>query len=489
MPIFFCTRGAIAVTAFVGALLASPAAWPLTLGEPSLVLGTSGAWVAELPLRGLKVVRLDDVKARLAPASAWALAQMQAPDPKDFQLSIVRLESGPTLRIESSTGGGFIDLLIELQWPRGRLLREIGLLLDPGAASSVQSHVSVPGSIGVQSGDTAGALALSHLDAGASLSQALLALQQANPDAFLGGNINRLRAGATLKLPDAEQIKAVSPDEAREAMAQQMEEYAQYRSELAAQSAPGTDPSQQVASGKVQLPQRDKVQAPGDRLTLSAPETGPGDQIAAQREAQQTAQRAAELNRNIQELNRVMQSGPPGDSPGLASPLPLPAPSAPSGLIDAWAKHPNTPWAALALVLLLAAGISWRALRRPMVADTQNKVSPALKVDFDLNLPGPDSLPPLPESVHRAPTPVVRASTAVPTASAFTPGNPMAGLSLELTDQTDLPADANEVRWELIQALWQRGMTETARVLARELQEQAPPEWSQCAHMWLDERA
>ena len=128
-------------------------------------------------------------------------------------------------------------------------------------------------------------------------SQALWALAQANPDAFVGGNVNRLRAGAVLKWPESNQIQSLDPVQAREAIAQQMEEFAAYRSELASLAGPTqADESAQVATGKVQPAQKDKAEKTTDQLTLSTAGADGTDQIAAQRQAQQTAERAAEID-------------------------------------------------------------------------------------------------------------------------------------------------------------------------------------------------
>lgn len=487
-------------------LWAAQPAWPMTLGEPRVVSASASGWVAEVPLRSVSPDTLAQIQARLAPPSAWAMAQLSAPNPNDFRLSVHDLASGPVLRIESDIGSGFVDLLIELQWPRGRLLRELGVLLDPAASGRIQGHAKVPLQIAVQAGDTAGALALSHLDSAQTLSQALLALQQANPDAFLQGNVNRLRADATLRLPTREQIKAVDLEQAREIIAQQMEEFAQYRAELAGQSGPDADPGQQAATGRVQPSGREP--SGGDRLTLSAPGATDGDPIAAQRQAEQTAQRAAEINRNIQELNRLVQGGETG---ALSSPLPLPDQPPQSEWISRWVQNPNSSWAALALVLTLAAWVLLRVLRRPSqpqaapsppppsapVSPSPIEPSlPALKVDFDLDLPPTEGLPALPESVHQAPTPAFRTHRGVGSDSPVSPFNPaqtMAGLSLDLpsSPEQDREASPDEyaVRWALVQALWDRGLNQTARVLARELQDQAPAEWSNAARQWLNERS
>ena len=503
MPMKFRSRRALAPALLWAAMGAGPA-WSLTLGEPQVISANANAWVAEVPLRALPSGSLNQVQVRLAPASAWALAQKPAPDPQTVQLSLVDAPQGPVLRIEATGASGFVDLFIELQWPRGRMVREIGVLLDPAAQTRFQAHARVPGRLRVEAGDTASALALSHLEPGASMAQALLALQQANPEAFIGGNVNRLRAGATLKWPSAEQVRAIDSNEAREAIALQMEEFAQYRAELATRSSPDAEPAPQAATGKVQTPQRDKPADSGDRLTLSAPGAASEDQIATQRQAEQTAQRAAEVNRNIQDLNRWVQSGQPGDAAGAGGPLPPVTTPAASASIEAWAQHPQAPWAAAALVLALAALILWRARARsvregaPSDADTASGLP--LKVDFDLDLPAAHTLPPLSDGLQQPPTPMpraaaARASNAVPDGAS--PANPMAGISLDLstpptqatqTEAEAMPTDPLAIRWALVQLLWARGLSRTARVLAQELEAQSDPEWSQRAGQWLNER-
>ena len=274
----------------------------------------------------------------------------------------------------------------------------------------------------VQPGDTASALGLTHLDPSAPMPQAMAAMVQSNPDAFVQGNVNRLRAGAVLKLPDARQIQSVDLHQARRWMVEQNEAFELYRAELAAQAPTSAqDASPQVATGKIQPSAKQTDVVPTDRLTLSTSGADGTDQIAAQRQAQQTAERAAEINRNIQELNRIAQGG---DQAGL--PISAPAAQTPaSETIDRWVRSPYTPWAALAFVLLLAGWIAVRVLRGGSGAGSSAtdtaaaQPTNALNVDFDLNLPQADSLPPLPASVHRAPTPVIKESA--PGSAAATP--------------------------------------------------------------------
>ena len=143
-------------------------------------------------------------------------------------------------------------------------------------------------------------------------------------------------------------------------MVEQNEAFELYRAELAAQAPTSAqDASPQVATGKIQPSAKQTDVVPTDRLTLSTSGADGTDQIAAQRQAQQTAERAAEINRNIQELNRIAQGG---DQAGL--PISAPAAQTPaSETIDRWVRSPYTPWAALAFVLLLAGWIAVRVLR------------------------------------------------------------------------------------------------------------------------------
>jgi FimV-like protein len=396
--------------------------------------------------------------------------------------------------LELQAPAGFVDLLIELQWPRGRMQREVGLLLGT-STSNLVPRVGVPTRVLVQAGDSASQLVAGHLADAGSLSQGLVALQQANPDAFIGGNVNRLRAGAVLKVPTRDEVLAVDPQLASELVALQMEEYAMYREELATQSGSAGAGSEQVATGKVQTPQRDKPETPADRLTLSAPDAdGQSDRVARQLQAQKAAERAAELNRNIQELNRLAQSEGGG--------LPLPATDVPSSeLIERLTDHPATPWAALGLVLVLVCGVLWRSLRRAPEVDSEfqpERLVTPLRVDFDLNLPREEDLPPLPPEVLQSPTPATRLrSDADKSSSDYSLGaDPIAGLSLDLPDPggmlsapLEVPTDPWDLRLALAQALWARGLSQTALVLAREVASQAPQAQAQSARDWLNERA
>lgn len=139
----------------------------------------------------------------------------------------------------------FLDFLVEVDWPAGRLLREYTVLLDlplyatekpsakkiEAASSGAQpasqpkrqsTPVAIPAvstapslSVGddeyrVSGGDTVWAIAEKIRPQGASMAQTMAAIKQANPQAFINDNINLLKKGAVLRLPEGSDITALS---------------------------------------------------------------------------------------------------------------------------------------------------------------------------------------------------------------------------------------------------------------------------------------
>ncbi len=71
------------------------------------------------------------------------------------------------------------------------------------------------------------------LPGGYSLDQTMLALLRANPDAFLGDDINRLKRGAVLRVPGSGEVAAIEADEAALVVRQQMQQWRQARRAVA----------------------------------------------------------------------------------------------------------------------------------------------------------------------------------------------------------------------------------------------------------------
>uniref|UniRef100_UPI00351C4E5F FimV/HubP family polar landmark protein n=1 Tax=Xylophilus sp. ASV27 TaxID=2795129 RepID=UPI00351C4E5F len=166
----------------------------------------------------------------------------------------------------------------------------------------------------------------------------LVALLQANPDAFIGNNVNRVRAGAVLEIPDAGQASATPPAEARRIVMAQSRDFNEFRRRLASR-APAADVGtpQRVASGSVQTEVQDRRPAATtpDRLTLSKGSVGAAaeaERVAQASQARDSAARAAELSKNLSDLNRLgaaaaTPAAPPAEPPASAAAPATPEPA------------------------------------------------------------------------------------------------------------------------------------------------------------------
>jgi pilus assembly protein FimV len=268
----------------------------------------------------------------------------------------------------------FVDLILEASWAAGRLVRDYTMLFDPpnlrvmpapaaitapivssGAPRSAVTprpvasapapvyiaeevapspkrastpspraarvpkaervEIAAPsaGEIVVKKGNTAAQLAMRYKPAGVSLDQMLVSMLSTNPDAFVNGNVNRLKAGVVLDLPTAAAAaESTSRADARQTIVAQSKDFNEFRRRLA-QGAPNTNAptASRQATGTVQakVEERKAIAASPDKLTLSkaaAAARGAKEEIIAkEKQAKDAATRTAELTKNLQDLTRL----------------------------------------------------------------------------------------------------------------------------------------------------------------------------------------
>jgi pilus assembly protein FimV len=191
----------------------------------------------------------------------------------------------------------------------------------------------------VQPGDTASKIAGAYKSADVSLDQMLVALLRANPSAFIGGNVNRIKAGAVVDVPNASQAAAVPADEAKRTVTAQSRDFGDYRRRLA-ENAPASQvaDADRQAKGKLQanVEDRNAANAAADKLRITQGGAGrqTEEQLARSRQAQESSTRVAELSKNIDELNKLQAAS--GTSPAAAAgntaatAAPAPATAAPA---------------------------------------------------------------------------------------------------------------------------------------------------------------
>lgn len=184
---------------------------------------------------------------------------------------------------------------------------------------------SAKGEIRVKAGDTAGRLAAAYKPAGVSLDQMLVAMLRSNPQAFINGNINRMRSGAVVQLPDEATTQSTSIKEARQIMATQSQDFNQFRRQLAGVAPVATvEAASRSASGQVQAHVEDAkpTTAAPDKLTLSkgtVKGAAADEQLVQQKQSADQAARADELKRNMAELSQIAAATKPAGSPAATA--------------------------------------------------------------------------------------------------------------------------------------------------------------------------
>ena len=237
---------------FLGVLtlvLAPGGAFSLGLGDIRLNSYLNQPLDAEIALSLASGDELETLDVDLASREAFDRYGLTRPaflDDLNFQ--VVRGPGGPTVKVDSSRPilEPFVTFLLEARWAGGRVLREYTVLLDPPVyvpgeqaapvveapaptrsaplrptapvaeprATPAPAPVAAPRD-GAEYGpvrrrETLWAIAERvRPDGSVSMNQMMIALFRANPGAF-DGNVNRLRAGAILRVPPRQDIASIS---------------------------------------------------------------------------------------------------------------------------------------------------------------------------------------------------------------------------------------------------------------------------------------
>lgn len=375
---------------------------------------------AEVDLISVPKDEVDLITARVASAEAYKQAKVERQEGLSaLRFTVEKRANGdPYLKISSTQAFNepFVDLLIQLDWPSGRLLREYTILLDPPgfqeapaisapkvvaeapvkpsvatrtespkpafatpakkgkksaraatkaapaesttpaeqtfprengdpatqtAASPTTSAASAP-MLGeeykVKKGDTLSKIARELKPEGYSLDQVMVALYENNKRAFDGNNMNRMKTGQILHMPDQSMLEAKSSGAAAKEIKAHAADWNAYRQKLAGTvteqpAAKAEAPSE--SSGKITAKAEDKAAKPAepnkDVLKLSRGEapgkgsatSGKGsadakalqdklvaaqdDALAKEKALKEANSRISDLDKNIKEMQALLE--------------------------------------------------------------------------------------------------------------------------------------------------------------------------------------
>src|SRR5437773_2826519 len=427
--------------------LASPMVHAAGLGQLSVISPLGQPLNAEIEIVSLQPGEEEGLVARLASPDAFRAAGIDFnPALATARFAIERRGGRPLLRVRTTqpVNDPFLEILVELQWATGRLVREYTVLLDPpeyrgpqaiaaapaaratpaaapepklaeapaaqpapeparapappplearplpsvparaaepAPAPAAEAQVEKPaaaeaekpaaaeaekpaaepvgepaaaeeGKVAVKKGDTLSEIARQNLPRGANLNQMLIAIYRANEDAFIRKNVNLLRAGRILDIPGAEAVSAIDPEEAKRLVQAHMDDFAVYRSRLAAAStsveAPG---GRREAEGKIEPKPEAPAAAPRDQVRLSkadpskpaAPASRAAredDAVARERALKEAQARVTDLERNVTDPQKLLEmksqqlAEPEKKAQGTPAPA-VPAPASPKPVAEA----------------------------------------------------------------------------------------------------------------------------------------------------------
>jgi pilus assembly protein FimV len=208
-------------------------------------------------------------------------------------------------------------------------------------------------SIKVRPGDTASRLAIRYLGGQASLDQMMLAMLKANPDAFIQGNVNLVKAGAVLRIPDLGEATQIPRDEARKTVIAQTKEFAEYARRLAESPLLVDSKNSRSMSGTVTAEPAKPAPAPlqQDKLTLSKSSISANAadaKLASEREAKDTADQLAALNKNLKDLEALSQNPASANSASASNtPSAAAVPTAPATALAQTSPPSQAPTSAM----------------------------------------------------------------------------------------------------------------------------------------------
>ncbi|WP_028104916.1 FimV/HubP family polar landmark protein [Pseudoduganella violaceinigra] len=363
-----------------GAVLVPTTVNAAGLGKLTVLSSLGQPLRAEIELTAVSSEEASELVAKLASPDAFRAANIE------FNSALLGLRfeveargSRQFIRITSGQpiNEPFVDMLLELTWTNGRLVREYTFLLDPAdlrtarspqvaapvqakgarnapaaaapsatpsatpsaasAAPSAPAQAPAPAasraaagtdagagdSYQVKKGDTLGRIAGRLKPAEVSLDMMLAALYRANPDSFNGGNMNRLKSGTILTVPDANTVKGSSQSEAHGLVVAHAADFNAYRSKLAGQVAAATPAkeaeAQQSHTGKITAKVQErptavseskdqlKLSKAGDTATKAGKTGAMEEKIAKDRQMADASARVKELEKNVNSLEKLVE--------------------------------------------------------------------------------------------------------------------------------------------------------------------------------------
>jgi pilus assembly protein FimV len=347
-------RPILSLTLLAAALAHSGMAASLGLGKLTVQSSLGQPLSAQIDLTSVAKEELDSVTARIADPSLYRQNNLAYPGVLSrARVAMERLPNGDAVlkvTTPASVAEPYLDLLVEVNWASGRVVRAYTFLLDPpgagvpvtpvdpvtpprvgagaprpaapaAAAPTARGPGEAKGAAGnsyaVRRGDTLSKIANEYKPPSVTLEQMLVALYASNREAF-DGNMNRLRAGTILNVPTPEMATGIAPAEATKIVRVQAADWRGYQDRVAGSAPAAEGAGGRAAGGKIGTTFEEKAAAvtPGrDQLKVSreagvkgSAGTPLAEEVVARDKALKEAQtRISELEKTLKDLQKAIE--------------------------------------------------------------------------------------------------------------------------------------------------------------------------------------
>jgi pilus assembly protein FimV len=305
----------------VAGVILSALAGAADLGAIRLLSGMGQPLSAEIPVSNVQPNEFELLAVRLAPPEFFSQARVKHMAALTrLNLRVARKADGAVVIIlttRESVTEPVLAFLLEFYGAHGRILREYTVLLDAErmlaaeksalAAESVHAVGAVAqggGEYGpVRKGETLRAIVRQQIHAQASESQVLAATFNKNPQAFESRNINRLRHGGMLSLPQGGEVESTPASAADALVARHNAEWDAWREQVVAAAGEVSG----VAGHSVHAAPVDarlRISTPADAERLQQIE----EEVAAKQHALKEIEvRIAELEKVVADMQHLME--------------------------------------------------------------------------------------------------------------------------------------------------------------------------------------
>lgn len=365
--------------ALVLALLIAPVlAQAAGLGRLTVQSNIGQPLNAEIDLVSVRGDEASALVVRLAPPDAYQKSNLQYNNSlTGLKLSVEKRADGQYfIKVSGNRpiNEPFIDLLVELSGGGNKLVREYTALLDPPgygqqmaaamapapapvtapaasrpiaapaapASEPAAAPIAAPSSKAaapvasgskaqeygpVGKGETLGKIAASLKPRGVSLEQMLVGLYRSNPDAFIRNNMNLVKSGKILRVPDAQELSAITQGEAAKEVRTQVADWRAYSGRVADKVGIAPEGGS-TARGRLTTKVDDSAaSASKDVVKLSKGEPGKGGKaltgdararamqeelVARNKELAEANERIAQLEKTIKDTQKLAELKSPG---------------------------------------------------------------------------------------------------------------------------------------------------------------------------------